>query len=64
MLEASYYYVRIGGEEESCPLVFEELTQKLHMLLPLSFPWQKKKKLSLVITSSCKGSWKIKFLAG
>lgn len=44
MLEASYYYVRIGGEEESCPLVFEELTQKLHMLLPLSFPWQKKRK--------------------
>ena len=44
MLEASYYYVRIGGEEESCPFLFEELIQKLHMSLPLSFSWQKKGK--------------------
>ena len=44
MLEASYYYVRIGGEEESCPFLFEELIQKLHMSLPLSLSWQKKGK--------------------
>lgn len=44
MLKASYYYVRIGGEEESCPFLFEELIQKLHRSLPLSFSWQKKKR--------------------